>query len=456
MTAPVTRSPLAEPPHRQAALAGRGGRIALVLALLAALVPAVIAGRHTTAQDASGTPEATPATPASPAAQTVAGLQTASVVPADVLLFAAMTIDPTSGQIIQSQELLDRAGLGELVDSLFAEAVPETIGISNDPSMDTSTGASTDATADATPVTGEDAPDLGVILDGEVAVAVGDQVIEAFGESLDEGADAVADVVEDSPAAAEPTEAVAEPAEPEEVIEEVAENSAEAVEEAVEGSSDEESDDPLDNIDTSNVEDDEEDTGAASDSPASSVEPSQPSVEAEPSGVVAVVRPSDPDAAATEIDALLLESSRASDTAIEETEASGVTISSLPPDHFGSDGIAVARLGDVFVVSGTPADLEPYAAVYAGEALALDADPAFVKARTELPDDFLSFGFVNGPSIVSALELVLAEVERGAGRRRSAGDRGHAGATGPVAGVQRLHRPGGYPGFPRRDGDVRG
>src|SRR5918999_503221 len=89
-----------------------------------------------------------------------------------------------------------------------------------------------------------------------------------------------------------------------------------------------------------------------------------PTGEVGPSGVVGVVRPSDPEAAAAEIDALLLESSRSSDTAIEETEVSGVTISSLPPDEFGSDGMAVARLGDVFVASGTPEDLEPYAAVF--------------------------------------------------------------------------------------------
>lgn len=418
MTAPVIRSPLAEPPRRPAAPAtpsapsapgGRGGRIALVLALLAALVPAVIVGRQATAQDASGTPEASPA-----AQTTVAGLQTASVVPADTLLFAALTVDPTSGQITQSQELLDRAGLGDLVDGLFAEAVPEAFGVPTDSSVDTTTGAS----ADATPAAGEEAPDLSVILDGEVAVAVGDQVIDAFGESLDEGADAVASVVEDAGSVtAEPTMAAA----PEEAIEEIAEDSAEVVEEAAEGASDEDADEddggPLDNIGTAGAGEDEDDiedgeeSDASSDSPAADVEPSQPTgeVEATPSGVVGVVRPSDPDAAAAEIDALLLEASRSSDTAIEETEVSGVTISSLPPTEFNSDGIAVARLGDLFVVSGTAADLEPYAAVFAGEAPALAADPAFAKARTELPDDFLAFGFVNGPAIAAALEPVLAQ-----------------------------------------------
>lgn len=402
MTAPETRSPMAEPPRprSQTGLAERGGRIALVVALLAALVPAVIVGRQATAQDASGTPEASPL---ASDAQTVAGLETASVVPADALLFAALTIDPTSGQITQSRELLDRAGLGGLIDGLFAEAMPETIGASDeDSSIDTTTGA------DATPGAGADAPDLGAILDGDVAVAVTDQVIEAFGESLDEGADAVAEIVEDSPAAA--AEATLEP---EDVIEEIAEDSAEAVEAAA-GESDEDGDGPLDNIgstadDADDADEDEaEDRGTGGDSPASEVEP-LPSDDAAPSGLVVVVRPSDPDAAAAEIDAMLLESSRAADTAIEETEVSGVTISSVPPDEWGGDGIAVARLGDVFVVSGTPDDLEPYAAVFAGEAPALDADPAFVKARTELPDDFLAFGFVNGPDIVTALEPVLAQ-----------------------------------------------
>ncbi len=390
MTAPVTRSPMAEPrrphgPAGQARLAGRGGRIALTLALLAALVPAVMVGRQATAQDSSGTPEASPV-----AQTTVAGLQTASVVPADTLLFAALTIDPTSGQIIQSQELLDRAGLGDLVDSLFAVAVPyEAIGVSTeDSSIDTTTGSTTDATPAADATAGA-MPDLGVILDGEVAVAVSDQVIEAFGESLDEGADAVAAVVEEAliPGGTE-AEATMEP---EVAIEEAAEDSAEVVEDAAEESSDEDAGntggDPLDNIGTT-------DSGADD--------------EVGPSGVVGIVRPSDPDAAAAEIDAVLLEASRSTDTAIEETEVSGVTISSLSPDEFGSAGIAVARLGDVFVVAGTPEDLEPYAAVYAGEAPALDADPAFVRARSELPDDFLAFGFVNGPAIVTALKPVLA------------------------------------------------
>jgi hypothetical protein len=426
MTAPVTRSPLTEPP-RPHGPAGRGGRIALVLALLAALVPAVIFGRQATAQDASGTPEASPA---ASDAQTVAGLEAASVVPADALLFAALTIDPTSGQIAQSQELLDRAGLGDLVDSLFAEAVPETIGVSSDDSsVDTTTGTG----ADATPATGvaedagEDVPDLGAILDGEVAVAVTDQVVEAFAETfdetLDEGADAVAGVVEEAPAAAAaPGDSTVDPTpEPEDVIKEIGEDSAEAVDAAVEGS-DEDDGGPLDNIGSTDADadeddedaDDADDAGSGTDSPAAEIEPlpSDEVVAAEetgPSGLVVVIRPTDPDAAAAEIDQMLLESSRAADTAIDETDVSGVTISSLPPSEFESDGIAVARLGDVFVVSGTPEDLEPYAAVFAGEAPALDADPAFVKARTELPDDFLAFGFVNGPAIVTALEPVLAQ-----------------------------------------------
>jgi hypothetical protein len=377
-----------------------------VFALLAALVPAVIFGRQATAQDSSGTPEASPA---AADAQTVAGLETAAVVPADSLLFATLTVDPASGQITQSHELLDRAGLGDLVDSLVAEAVPETIGVSSDDSpVDTTTGAG----ADATPAAGGDEPDLGAILDGEVAVAVSDQVIEAlgetFGETLDEGADAVAGVVEDVPAA----EATLEPAE---VIKETGEDSEDAAE-----ADDEDEEGPLDNIGSTDVDadeddaDDADDAGSGTDSPAAEIEPlpSDEVVAAEetgPSGLVVVVRPADPDAAAAEIDAMLLESSRANDTAIEETEASGTTIRFLPPSEFESDGIAVARLGDVFVVSGTPDDLAPYAAVFAGEAPALDADPAFVRARTEMPDDFLAFGFVNGPAIVTALEPVLAE-----------------------------------------------
>ena len=416
MTAPVTRSPLAEPPRRPATLGtpgtptGRGGRIALVLALLAALVPAVIVGRQATAQDSSGTPEASPV-----AQTTTAGLQTASVVPADALLFAALTVDPTSGQITQSQELLDRAGLGDLVDSLFAEAAPETIGVPTTRRRYHHRGQR-----------GRHPGRRGGRARPERDP--GRRGGRGRGRSSDRGLRRVAGrrrgggrrVVEDAGAApaAEPTTAAA----PQEAIEEIAEDSAEEVEAAAEESGDEDADDdetggPLDNIGTADDEDDEDDaddtrnTGAVSDSPAAVVEPSQPTgeVEATPSGVVAVVRPSDPDAAAAEIDALLLETSRSSDTAIEETEVSGVTISSLPPDEFGSDGIAVARLGDVFVVSGTPADLEPYAAVFAGEAPALDADPAFVKARTELPDDFLAFGFVNGPAIVTALEPVIAQ-----------------------------------------------
>lgn len=99
-------------------------------------------------------------------------LSTASISPESTLLYAALTLDTESDQLEQAQDLLDRAGLGELLDSAFADA---------------------ESSGDMDP------SDLEPFLGGEIAVVVTDLAIAGAIAQSDAVSEMAGDTLESTP-----------------------------------------------------------------------------------------------------------------------------------------------------------------------------------------------------------------------------------------------------------------
>lgn len=142
-------------------------------------------------------------------------LSTASISPDSTLLYAALTLDSESDQLEQAQDLLDRAGLGDLLDSAFADA---------------------ESSGDMDP------SDVEPFLGGEIAIVVTDLAIAGAIAQSDAVSEVAGDALESTPDMEEPevagaaviiraddTEAAYEKAE--ELLEESADEDRSSVEE---------------------------------------------------------------------------------------------------------------------------------------------------------------------------------------------------------------------------------
>lgn len=126
-------------------------------------------------------------------------------------------------------------------------------------------------------------------------------------------------------------------------------------------------------------------------------------------GLAFVIAARDPDAAGDVAQHLVAEDASARDVAVEEVEEADVTILVSPPGPFGEDGIATARLADLVIVAPTLADVLPFVDVFSGTEGSLTDTDAFDRARQELSNDFLAYGFINGPDLSDAIEPLIEE-----------------------------------------------
>ncbi|MGI9253217.1 MAG: DUF3352 domain-containing protein, partial [Thermomicrobiales bacterium] len=88
---------------------------------------------------------------------------------------------------------------------------------------------------------------------------------------------------------------------------------------------------------------------------------------------------------------------------VEKSDYQGVPISYAPPaaDDTTGVGMALAQVGDLSMVAGAPADLEPLIDTAQGKTPSIADLEGFSKVREELPAEFLMFGFFNGAEVNS-------------------------------------------------------
>lgn len=134
-----------------------------------------------------------------------------------------------------------------------------------------------------------------------------------------------------------------------------------------------------------------------------------------PEGWSIVIQPSDAQALYdTFRDTVLGSDSRESPPPADSVEYEGYTIEFLEPvDEFGT-GAAIALVDDVVVISTRPDDIEPIIDTATGTVAPLSELESYADLRSRFEAEVLSFGFINGPEILSGLEAqdpeVLAEV----------------------------------------------
>ena len=102
-------------------------------------------------------------------------------------------------------------------------------------------------------------------------------------------------------------------------------------------------------------------------------------------------------------------------TAVEQSEYQGVTIEFAPPaaDDDSGTGMALARVDDIAMLAGAPSDLEPLIDTALGSAPSLADLDGFSSVASELPAEFLMFGFFNSTAVNSGqynAEQQLAEL----------------------------------------------
>jgi Protein of unknown function (DUF3352) len=87
------------------------------------------------------------------------------------------------------------------------------------------------------------------------------------------------------------------------------------------------------------------------------------------------------------------------DDGAQETTYEGTSILYAPPASAEEEGMATARVGDLILVSTTPADLHSLIDTADGRAPAVTTVPEFAAAQAALPSEYLAFAFVNGTTV---------------------------------------------------------
>ncbi|HEV2066060.1 MAG TPA: DUF3352 domain-containing protein [Thermomicrobiales bacterium] len=136
-----------------------------------------------------------------------------------------------------------------------------------------------------------------------------------------------------------------------------------------------------------------------------------------PEGWSVVIRPSNARALYDTIRDTVLSSDGDDPESAQTVEYEGYTIEYVEPiDEFGT-GAAIALVDDVVVISTRPDDVEPIIDTATGTVAPLSEFATYSDLRDRLEPEVLSFGFVNGPAILTGVEEqdpeALAEVPEG-------------------------------------------
>lgn len=124
-----------------------------------------------------------------------------------------------------------------------------------------------------------------------------------------------------------------------------------------------------------------------------------------PEGWSFIFQPSDPEALYDTLRESVLESDSGDSTsAADSVDYEGYTIEFVEPaDEFGT-GSAIALVDDVVVISTRPDDIEPIIDTATGTTAPLSDRSEYADLRERFEDEVLSFGFINGPEILSGVE----------------------------------------------------
>ncbi len=91
----------------------------------------------------------------------------------------------------------------------------------------------------------------------------------------------------------------------------------------------------------------------------------------------------------------------ASNEGAQETDYEGTTVFYSPSSSSDQEPVAAARIGDLIAISTTVADLEPVIDTVDGRIPAITTLPEFTTVQDSLPDEFLTFAFVDSKAFTS-------------------------------------------------------
>ncbi len=125
---------------------------------------------------------------------------------------------------------------------------------------------------------------------------------------------------------------------------------------------------------------------------------------AAPQGFAIILAVSDPDAAFDVLQEQIQQDAEESGAEVESTDYNGVTIESVAPADEFSSGTALARVEDFVVFATLPGDIEPIVDTANGDVAPLTEEENFTNLRGGLNEEFLAFGFINGPALLTGLQ----------------------------------------------------
>ncbi len=141
-----------------------------------------------------------------------------------------------------------------------------------------------------------------------------------------------------------------------------------------------------------------------------------------PQGFALILAPSDLDKSYAAIQENLTKQADATGTTVEKTTYKGVEIDSVAPSTSGpamsatpsmsgmasaeeaSSGQAVAKVKDFIIFGAVPEDLHSIIDTANGDTPALAENDHFKNLQGELNQEFLAFGFVNGPATLASMQ----------------------------------------------------
>lgn len=120
-------------------------------------------------------------------------------------------------------------------------------------------------------------------------------------------------------------------------------------------------------------------------------------------GVAIIFKVDDPAALWTKAQADLQQTATDRGVTVETTDHDGVTIESIPGDEAsGESGTAQALVGGFIVVANRVEDVEPIIDTANGAITPLSETDNFTKLEPSLEQNFIVFGYVNGPALAAA------------------------------------------------------
>ena len=137
--------------------------------------------------------------------------------------------------------------------------------------------------------------------------------------------------------------------------------------------------------------------------------------EAQSYGVAAVLDVRAPDTVEAGIIGSIQDDAESAGATVEETDYEGVTITHVVGASAESSdvNVAVARIDDLILLSGSPADLEPLIDTSQGTTASIAESAPFTEVRASLDQDYLMYGFVNGVTANDAVEPLMSTLGAG-------------------------------------------